>query len=454
MSTLTTQQKWLIFAGLALSVVMVDIDITASNLALSTISQSLQMPLSSAQWLIDGYTMAAAALMAFGGRSGDLYGHKRVFQFALLLFTIASALVGLSHNGITIVLSRIFQGGCIAFTFPLATIIARQIFPLEKQGFVIGLLISIAGISQAIGPTFGSLVIHFASWRWIFLLNIPFALTAFYLVNRYLPHLPKNQNKANSNVLSLSLLIVGVFSLITALNEVVHIGATSWIFLSLLGLSGLSFIGFGYREWHSQNPLLDLRLLINRVFGSMIIVRAIISYVYFSWLFLLSLLLQRFLGYSAVRSGLMMCFLTLITAIFAVPTGKLIDRKGTKKLMVIGFVIMLIALIWFIMMMQHPTMGNLIIGFILGGFSITLLIPTSATASIKSVAMKRAGAAMGVLLTCSFLGGALGVAVSGWVLGNTIGQVNFSHGFVVSMLIGIVFALFGTLLCVRLPRRT
>jgi DHA2 family methylenomycin A resistance protein-like MFS transporter len=111
--SMTGNRKWLVFLALSLALIMVDLDITAVNLALAAIANDLSINLSTAQWIIDGYMIAAAALMALGGRLSNIYGARRVFLWGLILFTIASLGVGLSIGPMSVLVTRIIQGACI-----------------------------------------------------------------------------------------------------------------------------------------------------------------------------------------------------------------------------------------------------------------------------------------------------------------------------------------------------
>lgn len=259
-------RKWWVFVATALAVMMVDIDITAVNLALATIARELNVGLSTAQWIIDGYMIAAASLMALGGRLSEIFTGRRVFLFGLGLFAIASFAVGFSTGTWSIISSRILQGACIAFTFPVAIILVRQIFPVEKQGFVIGLMVAIAGLSQALGPTIGGVIIHVLSWRWIFFLNVPLALFAFVVASYALPKVKIPSATYSLHMKGVMALVLGLFGIMTALNEVLRWGVNSIQFIGLLSIGFVLLIVFIFIEFKSRNPLLELRLLINRNF--------------------------------------------------------------------------------------------------------------------------------------------------------------------------------------------
>ncbi len=447
--TLSFKHRWLIFVAIAISIFIVDVDMTAINLAVADIAHSLSMTLSSAQWIVDGFTIAAAAMMAFGGRCGDTFSRKKIFQYALILFALSSIAVGLSHGPWSIVISRVIQGACVGFIFPNGPIIARNIFPKEKQGFAIGLVISIAGISQALGPTFGGIIIHLLSWHWIFFINVPIAILAFLIIQIYLPE-DVGSGDRDIELLPLLALSIGLFALITAFNEISRFGFGSIGFLGFIVLSIVSLGFFVYREFRSTAPLINLRLLLNQAFSAILAMRLMINFIYFGWLFLIGLLLQHALGYSALIAGFIMLVLTAMIAVFATPVGRLIDAKGSRSPIFWGLVLMLLANILLALMPMFHALWYVCICLAIAGLSTVLLIPATATASLSSVAAEKRGTAMGVLFTCGFLGSALGVAVLG-----SLAELpkNFFIGFAYCMIFNIILSLAMILLFYLLPKK-
>lgn len=426
------KQKWLIFIALACAAVMVDVDMTAINLAVHTIANSLSMSVATAKWVVDGYTIAAACLMAFGGSCADNIGDKKVFQTGLVAFMLASLAVGLSQGPVSIIVSRIIQGGCIAFTFPVAMTIAQRVFPQEQQGMAIGLLISIAGVSQALGPTIGGAIIHLLSWRWIFLLNIPVAVLSLVIMVTCLPA-PQAKERQPIKISLLVPLIVGLFALITAFNEFRQLGGiTSLSFLGLIVLAIISLSLFAYRELNHKTPILDLRILASPAVNLVMMMRLLINFTYFGWLFLLGILLQQTLGYSAFLAGVIMMSLTLVIAVLSGPVGKMIDKIGSYKVAGLGLVLALIANVMLGMFVFfHPT-WYLCLSLLVAGLAAALLIPSNATACMGALPPEKAGAGMGMLFTAGFIGSALGVAILGTI---AEGQASFLIGFGYCMMV-------------------
>ncbi|MFA5960833.1 MAG: MFS transporter [Tatlockia sp.] len=416
MSSNTNSQKWWVFLATALAIVMVDIDITAVNLALTTIEQDLDISMSTVQWIVDGYMIAAASLMAFSGKLSDLVGYKEVFLFGLAFFMLASLMVGIAYAPWTLIIGRILQGSCIAFTFPISMVILRSVFPKNQQGFVVGLMVAIAGLAQALGPTFGGIVIQFLNWRYIFYINIPLSLLALVISYFAIPKSTVIAQKIPKKMWAVTLFISGLLMVMTALNEISRWGVGSFTFLSML-LIGMILIGiFSALELQEARPLLDLHLLFQRNFGFLNVLRITLNFVYFTLLFTLSLLLQNIMGYSALQAGFILLCLTLVFGVISIPAGKLVDKIGVKKPLEWGMLLLALSCFLFASVSISLSFTLIVIALILAGIAVGLSIPASGTAVLFTAPHDKLGAAMGLFFTTSFIGSSLGVAISGLML--------------------------------------
>ncbi len=414
-SQATSIEKWLLFSAFAIAIILVDIDMTAVNLALATIASELNTNLTTAQWIVDGYTIAAASLMALGGRIGEIYGIRRVYSIALFIFAISSVFVGISQGEYSIMLARILQGACVAFTFPIGIVLARSIFPKEQQGFAIGLLLSIASLAQAFGPTFSGIIIELFNWRWIFFINVPLCLYALIIIHKYY-HADEQRQQEKLPIPAIFSLVCGMFLIITALNEISQWGITSWQFIISI-LAGLCLLAYFIQfEITSAKPFLELKLLSNKVFAIVNIARTLLTFVYFSLLFILSLFMQNVLDYSPIKAGTTLLFMTLVFGIFALPAGKLIDKIGFKHALIAGTCCSLFACLLLTLLFLNMSEKQLIMGLFFAGIAVALFIPSTTVGALVSVPKKKIAAATSVLATSGFIGASLGIAVSGSLL--------------------------------------
>jgi EmrB/QacA subfamily drug resistance transporter len=409
-------KKWVLFYALMLSIVIVDLDMTAVNMALATMATQLHLSLSTAQWIVDGYTIAAAALATLGGRLGELYGARRVLISALVVFAIASLSVGLADSSWLLIVSRILQGACTAVVMPVALVSARGLFPASRQGFMMGLMISVASFAQALGPTFGGLMIHYFSWRWIFLINVPLATIIWLAVFYGLPHSDLREGNPKIAWRAASYLVSGLLLMMLSLNEVVNWGLFSVQFVASSIASIVLLTLFIRRERDDKQPLLELKLLMNKACAALNLIRIALFFVYFTYLFTLSIFLQHVLDFTPMKSGFILLFMTLVFGVSSIPSGRLIDRIGYKKPLSWSILSLMLSAI---LMAQLTALSSIyFLGFslLIAGVSIAVLVPSTTVGCLKQAPEYKQGAAMGLLITTGFIGISLGVALSGALL--------------------------------------
>lgn len=408
-------KKWLLFYALTLSIVVVDLDMTAVNLALATIANELHLSLSTAQWVIDGYTIAAAALAALGGRLGEIYGARRTLMVTLVFFAIASLGVGLSQDALVIIIGRILQGCCTAIIMPVAVVAARSVFPMNKQGFIIGMMVSVASLAQALGPTFGGLMIEYFDWRWIFLINVPLSAVIMFAVF-YLPKKEQSDDKHKISSKAVGYLVGGLFLVMLALNEVARWGLSSWQFWSSLIIGASLLILFVRFELREDDPLLELKLLINKVCAALNVIRILLFFVYFTYLFTLSLYLQNVLDYTAMDAGMTLLFMTLVFGVFSVPCGRAIDKFGYHKPLLISIILLFATSMMMAQFSEDTSIYYLATTLVLAGIAIASLVPSTTVGCLQETPAHKNGATTGILITSGFIGISLGVAISGSLL--------------------------------------
>jgi EmrB/QacA subfamily drug resistance transporter len=430
-------EQGLLFIGLALAIAVVDVDMTAMNLALPSITADIGTSLRGGQWIINGYLIAAASCMALGGIIGDCFGQKKIFLTAMLFFTLFSLFIGIAQTEMQLIIGRICQGFSVGFTFPLAISLAKVSFPVNRRGIAISGLIAVAGIAQSLGPTVGGVMVTFLNWRWLFFLNLPLCLISIYVIWRLLPT-PALSSSVKKIPLSSSLsLIAGLFLIITVLNNGVSWRADSFSTLYYLvpGIGCLIF--FIILELKIKNPLVDVELFKRTDFAIMNIIRAIVSFIYFAYIFLFSLILQNGLDYTAYEAGFILLAMTVAVGILAFPAGWLIDKKGVIFTLQLGLTIFLISGISLVFIsLNKDNLIQILTVLFCSGVGFSMLIPATATGAISSVAFGKSGAASGILLTNSFIAAGVGIAVSGSLITlfsvSNVKQLLIKNGFLLT----------------------
>ena len=166
---------------------MTFLDSTVVNVALRTIGEDLDASLAELQWITNGYLLSLSALILLGGSLGDRFGRRRVFVLGTLVFAAASVLCGLAPTPLLLIVARILQGVGAALLMPGSLAMIQGAFVVEDRGRAIGAWSGLAGISTAIGPFVGGWLIEYASWRWIFLINVPLAAVTVVVALRSVP---------------------------------------------------------------------------------------------------------------------------------------------------------------------------------------------------------------------------------------------------------------------------
>lgn len=412
---MTIQRHWWIFIAIAITVMMVDVDITAVNLAITQMAAQLHLNLSQAQWIINGYTIAAAAFMAFAGRLTDAYGYRRIFISALWAFIIFSLAVAFSIGPITIIISRILQGAAIAFIFPVGAVIIRHVFPQKQQAFAIGLMVSIAGLAQAIGPSVGGVMVEWLSWRWIFIIDAPLGIIALILAYCFLPK-GETEKSIQLQPIAVMSFALGLFSLMVALNKAATWGITSLGFIFSFSAAVCLLLVFARVEWRARDPLLELHLFRNRNFMIVNVIRFITILIFAALLFVLSLLLQTILQYSALDASFILLAMTLMIAVLSIASGHFVGRFGVKLSLNISLIALSLGLGLLAFTNVFPTLNFIIPALALLGIGFALVVPATSVGLMHSVPPQKTGIALGLFFTNGFVGSSFGVAISGWLL--------------------------------------
>ncbi|MGI9060061.1 MAG: MDR family MFS transporter [Ktedonobacteraceae bacterium] len=382
------------------------------------------MPSTSIDAVVVAYLLSLAVVIPASGWLGDRWGTKRVFLIALALFTVTSALCGLASNFTMLVLFRFLQGAAGGALAPVGTTMLYRTFPPAERVRVSSVLIIPTVVAPATGPVLGGLLVDSLSWRWVFFVNVPIGIAAFLFGLIFLQE--HREPKAGSFDLPGFLLAgIGLALALYALSE----GPTSgWISPAILGsaLGGLLLlIGFVVVELRRPEPLLDLRLLGNRLFRIANLVSLFSSAAFLGVLFVAPLFLQQGLGVTPLTSGPTTFPEALGVLLSSQIVARLYPRVGPRRLMVAGLTGVTIVMGLMSLMGADTNLWLMrVLMFLTGAGMAFAFVPVqiAAFATISSAATGRASALSNALRQ---LGSALGVAVIGEVL-NAVGPTRQS----------------------------
>lgn len=412
----TTNSKWLVFFAVSLVTTMINMDTTIVNLALAPIAKNLHAAFSQIQWIVNIYMLTNIAFIVLAGHLSDIIGKRTIYVGGIIIFSLASILAGLATEPWILIFARGLQGIGFACTLTLGIVIVTSIFPSEKMGFALGSYMTVAGLAQALGPILGGTIIQYFGWRFIFLINAPMgALAVIFVLIFYRTKTIALPNK-KIDWFGTGLFCMGLSLSVSALNELGSWGLASWIFWSML-LLGMFFILVLYlREKHTIIPAINFSLFKNKVYCGVTIIRALYMYGWATMLFILPLYLQNCIGYSPFISGLALFSMTLVFGLLSPIAGLWIDKVGYFIPICLATILSIAAFLFLAQLNITLSISCLITALIFFGISAPIMGSANAVACMVNLPAEHKGMGMGILYMMAFLGGALGVALSGSLL--------------------------------------
>lgn len=327
-----------IIAGIGLLLSTLDTGII--NVAIPTLVHVFHATLTSISWTITLYTLALTGTIVLFGRFSDRYGHLNVYVLGLIVFAVSSMLCGISQSVPELVTFRILQGIGAAMLQATSAALITTIMPENRRGPALGTLGILLGLGPVLGPSVGGAVISLASWRWIFLINLPITAIALLGCRRLKRIVYNNRHPVYLNVPGNALLSLSVLSLLLCMSE---IGASNLMAAGLFFLFTTLMAWFIMRELRSKTPILNLRLFRNGQFSV-----SMLAVFFFGGATSIGFIVPpyfleavRHLG--AWQSGLVNLSAPLGLMLFSQLSGKRISKVGARPLMVIGLAIMLVA---------------------------------------------------------------------------------------------------------------
>ena len=397
----TTRGRW-VLAAMVLGSGMVSLDATVVNVALPRLGEDLHADFAGLQWVVNGYTLSLASLILIGGSLGDRLGRRRVFVVGVVWFAVASLLCGIAPNVGSLVAARALQGVGGALLTPGSLAILQASFHPDDRAKAIGAWSGLGGVTTAIGPFLGGYLVDAASWRWIFLLNLPLAAVVVWVSTR---HVPESRDAT----------VVGRLDFPGAFIGAIGLAGSTWGLIErswLIGLSGaVAFIVFVVIEARRRNPMLPLGIFRSRQFSSANLVTLFVYAGLSAVLFMIGLVLQQALGYSPLEAGASTFPITIIMLTFSARAGALAQRIGPRWPMTIGPAIIACGLLAMTRIEPGRSYGRTVLPAVVlfsAGLALTVA-PLTATV-LAAADASRAGVASGVNNAVARIGGLLAVA--------------------------------------------
>ena len=311
------------------------LDGTVVNVALRTMGTDLDASLAQLQWITNGYFLSLASLILLGGSLGDRLGRRRVFVVGTIWFALASLACGLAPTAEVLIAARVLQGVGGALLTPGSLAMIQGAFRTEDRSRAIGAWSGLGGIAAALGPLVGGLLIDHASWRWIFLINLPLAALTVWLAQAWVPETRDPRAPGRFDVPGAVLASLALAGTTWALTDAG--GRATW-WAAAVGMAAAA--AFVVVERRTRRPMVPLGLFADRTFSAANAMTLVVYAALGAILFFLVLQLQTVGGYGALAAGLSTLPITVCMLLLAARGGALSERIGPRIPMTFGPVVM------------------------------------------------------------------------------------------------------------------
>jgi len=417
---LTRRRKLVILGSCCLSLLIVSMDMTIVNVAIPSIRAAFDASPAHLQWVIDVYTLVLASLLLLAGAAGDRWGRRRIFQTGLVVFAVGSLLCSLAPSIEMLIAARFVQAIGGSMLNPVAMSIITQVFTDRvERARAIGVWGAVVGISMSLGPIIGGGLIEYVGWRSVFWINLPICTLAVLLTALFVPE-SKSSTMRDLDPIGQFLGMATLFGIVFILIEGPSLGWTNPVILTMSVSTMAALAGFLFYEARRQDPFIDLRFFRSIPFASATVVAVCAFASYGAFLFMMSMYLQGYRGYSALHTGLLYLPLAIGALIFSPLSGRLVGRYGARPSLVVAGVLLTTATILMSFMSADTPVWQLIAIFAIFGIGFSMVNAPVTNAAVSGMPLDRAGAASAIASTSRQVGVSLGVALCGSIAGSAI----------------------------------
>jgi EmrB/QacA subfamily drug resistance transporter len=425
-ATRRTTNPWAVLAVFALGTFLTLLDLTIVNIAIPSIVDDIHAPLDGILWMLNAYSLVYAVLLITSGRLGDIFGPRQLFAAGVVIFTLASALSGLSQDATQLVLSRAGQGLGAALLAPQGLPMITSLFPATRRGGVFAIFGMLAGLAVVLGPTLGGLIVSNWGWRWIFYVNVPVGALILLLTARVIPDLrPGRPHRLD--FVGVGLATVGLVAIVYGLIEGQRYDwgvITGVISIPLVIAVGVIFIAaFIVQQARRQGhePLLPFEVFADRNFALMAFVLMAMGFAIVGVFLPLTIYYQSVLGLDAFSAGLTIAPQPVAMMLASGPIAALIQKGYAKRILFFGLLLFVAGQGWIAYTVSADgDRWALLPGLIVAGLGMAGVWTPLFDLGTRTLQPRLAGAASGVFSTIQELGAVLATAVIGAVLQNQL----------------------------------
>ncbi len=420
---MTAARKRLILAAAILGTTVVTVDGTVVNVALPAIEHDLGGGLAGQQWTSNAYLVTLASLLLIGGSLGDIFGERRVFALGVVLFGATSAVCAVAPTIGVLVAGRALQGIAGALLSPAALAVIVSAFPPDERGAAVGSWTAWAGIGTVLGPLIGGQLVDSASWRWIFVINLPILVVTLVMILRVVPEGRRSGSRAKVDVRGALLCALGLAGVSFGLIEQPLRGFGDPLVLGTLVGGVVLFAAFIAWERRTPAPMLPLDLFKRRNFA----IGNVETFAMYAGLgllfFFLILFLQQVAGFKAIEAGTATLPVTIVMFLLSKRVGALADRLGPRLFMGAGPIVAALGLLFFVRLDADVNyLTDLLPGLLLFSIGLSMTVAPLTATVLADADEHNAGIASAVNNAVARTAGLVAIAAVG-----TLVAAQFSH---------------------------
>ena len=413
--TASTRNLNLALIVIALAQLMVVLDVAIVNVALPSIQRELHFAATDLEWVVNAYAIAFGGLLLLGGRTGDLFGRRRMFVIGALMFTAGSMAGGLATSSAFLIAARGAQGVGAAILAPTALALLAATFPQGGQrNRALGVYSAVSAGGGGVGLLMGGVITNYLSWRWIMFVNVPIGLLLAFAAPRVLI---RGEGKPGRLDLPGAVTVTaGVSLLVYGLARVATHDWSDGVTRAALGIAVVLLVSFVALESRGRHPLMPLRIFANRnrsgAYGLSLAIGAALS----GMLFLLTLFLQNVLGYSPLQAGFAFLPTALGVVVGAGLTSRVIGRVGPRVPMTTGALLAAAGMFWLsAVTVQSNYFAGVLGPLVVLAVGLGMAFVSTSVVAISGVQPGESGLASALLNVGRQLGGSLGIAIMGTI---------------------------------------